>query len=475
MDNDNTRRRIRARLEELIESGSVSEGQPLPSIRALAREFGASPVTAQRVIGELAREGLVEPLPGRGTYVRRRPGTARLDTAWQSPKLPAPPPLSAAFDEFARPAVSARFPLASGYLDERLLARRELQAASSRGARRPGAWGVADPTGLRELRDWFGREAGIHDREHTAIVTPGSQAALATLFRALASPGDAVLVEAPTYLGALIALQAARLRPVPVPTDRDGMLVEYVPEALSRSSAPLIYVQPAFANPNGTCLSAVRRQRLLEAAHAAGAFIVEDDYARDLFIDRRPPPPLIRQDTEGRVVYLRSLSKSAAPSLRVAIMLASGPAGARLRTVSAIEQLFVSRVLQETALELLVSAVWGRHLRRLRAGLRERRDAAVSTLTERWPEAELALIPEGGFHLWLRLPDGLDEVALATAASGLGVTVNPGRHWFPAEAPGPFLRVSYAAASSDELTHGIGLLAQAAERAVVADTARQSG
>jgi DNA-binding transcriptional MocR family regulator len=462
MTESNTQQSIRALLGDLIESGELSEGDSLPSIRTLARDFGASPVTVQRVISELARAGVVEPVPGRGTYVRRRSAAARVDTAWQAPKLPVPPPLGAAFDDFVRPVVTARFPLASGYLDERLLPMRELRAAASRGARRPGAWTVADPAGVRELRDWFVREAAPWDREHTAIVTPGSQAALASLFRALASPGDSVLVEAPTYLGALVALQAARLRPVPVPSDGDGMLVEYVPEALSRSGAAMIYVQPAFANPHGACLPAARRQRLLEAADEAGAFIVEDDYARDLAIDGPPPPPLIRDDAQGRVIYLRSLSKSAAPSLRVAIMLASGPAGARLQTVRAIEQLFVSRVLQETALEFLVSAAWPRHLRRLRAGLRERRDAAVGALAQHWPEAELDSVPKGGFHLWVRLPDGVDDVALATAARGLGVAVNAGCHWFPSEAPGPFLRLSYAAASSDELAEGIGLLAQAA-------------
>src|SRR5829696_8756789 len=170
MANDNARTAIRADLEQLITSRSPADGQPLPSIRALAAQFRASPVTVQRVISELAREGLVDPVPGRGTFVSRRPTASRADTAWQLPKLPPLHPLGAAFEEFSQPRDAARLDLASGYPDERLIAARELSSALTRATRRPGAWRVAEPAGLRELRDWFARDAGVTHHEHQAMV-----------------------------------------------------------------------------------------------------------------------------------------------------------------------------------------------------------------------------------------------------------------------------------------------------------------
>jgi DNA-binding transcriptional MocR family regulator len=270
-----------------------------------------------------------------------------------------------------------------------------------------------------------------------------------------------VLVEAPTYLGAIVAARAAGLRVVPVPSDAAGVRPDLLAQAFARTGARLAYCQPLYANPHGSVLAADRRGAVLDAAARAGAFLLEDDWARDLSVDADPPPPLAADDADGHVVYVRSLTKSAAPGLRVAGIGARGAAGARLRAARIVDDFFVSGPLQEAALEVVSAPGWRRHRRRLRAELRARRDALLAAVRRHVPELEPATVPAGGLHLWVALAEDTDDVALATAAAAEGVVVFPGRPWFPAEATGPFLRLTYAAAPPDALDEGVRRLARA--------------
>jgi hypothetical protein len=152
-------------------------------------------------------------------------------------------------------------------------------------------------------------------------------------------------------------------------------------DALERTGARVAYVQPLHANPHGADLSAERRAAVMEVAARSGAFLIEDDWARDLTIDGPAPAPLAADDPDGHVVYVRSLSKGASPGLRVAAVAARGPAGVRLRSARIVEDLFVSAPLQLAALELVSSPGWRRHLKALRAGLRDRRDALAGALS----------------------------------------------------------------------------------------------
>ena len=383
------------------------------------------------------------------------------DLGWQSVALGGRPAPDAAFGDLMTLPRTGQISLSSGFPDERLQPTGALAAAIGRAARRPGAWDRVPTEGIDDLRAWFAREAGGLLRPHDVLICAGGQAALGTIFRALAAPGEPVIVESPTYLGALATARLAGLRPIPVPADADGIRPDLLAGALASSGARLVVVQPAFQNPTGAVLSAERRPAVLEAVRAAGAFLVEDDFARDLAIDGTTPPPLVRDDPHGHVVYLRSLTKSAAPALRVAAVAARGAAGARLRAARAVDDFFVAGPLQEAALDLVTSPAWGRHRKATAGALRARRDAAVAAMARLVPDARLTLVPQGGFCLWYALPETMDDVALAADAAAAGVTVNPGRPWFPAEAPGPFLRLAYTAAGVAEIEEGVARLAGA--------------
>jgi len=210
-------------------------------------------------------------------------------------------------------------------------------------------------------------------------------------------------------------------------------------------------------------LAAERRKAVLAAAKHAGAFVVEDDFARLLAHTDAPelPPPLAADDPDGTVVHLRSLTKAASPSLRVAALVARGPALARLRAVHAVDSFFVPRPLQEAALELVTSPDWPRHLRSLARELTDRRQLFATALAHRAPALLPARLPYGGFHLWLPLPAPHDPVAFTAAALRHGVALSPGQGYFTAE-PSPRVRVSFAAAENHtQLTDAAHRLAAA--------------
>lgn len=422
-----------------------------------------SPVTAQQAIRRLAGEGLVEVRPGKGSFVAQR-ATGVIedaDLSWQAVALGERRAGEEALPELLALPRPEMIPLSAGYLDAGLQPVGALGTALARAARRPSSWERGPVEGRLELRDWFAREAGGRLRAGDMVVCPGGQAALGTVLRALCVPGDTVLVEAPTYLGLIAAARTFGLRVVGVPVDADGVRPDLLAAAFARTGARLFYCQPAYANPHGAVLAPHRRAEVLAAARAARAFILEDDWARGLVIEGESPPPLVTEDLHGHVVHLRSLTKVGAPGLRVAAIGARGPAGARIRTARVADDFFVAGPLQEAALEFLASPAWARHQRTLRTELRARRDALVSALARHLPELALNVVPRGGFHVWARLPEGLDDLSVTTAAAAHGVVVFPGRPWYAAEPPAPHLRLTFGAATPDVLEEGVRRLAAA--------------
>ncbi|SCL25448.1 DNA-binding transcriptional regulator, MocR family, contains an aminotransferase domain [Micromonospora nigra] len=441
---------------------AADPGTRLPPVRELTARHRASPVTVAEAVRQLVAQGLIETRPGKGTFVAAPRAEPRApDLSWQTVALGA---RRAGEDEMqallALPPPGA-IPLSGGYLDPELQPVAALGAALARAARQPAAWLRGPAEGRADLRAWFAREAGARLRADDMVICPGGQAALSSALRALAAPGDTLLVESPTYLGALAAARAAGLRVVPVPADAEGVLPDQLAAAFARTGARLFYCQPLYANPTGATLAGHRRAEVTEAVRDARAFLIEDDYARDLTIDGEAPPPLAADDRDGHVIYLRSLTKSAAPGLRIAAIGARGPAGARLRAGRLLDDFFVAGPLQQATLEFVTAPAWSRHRRGLRAALRARREALLTALRRHLPELAPPAIPRGGLHLWARLPDSTDDVALAAAAATEGVIVFPGRPWYAAEPPAPHLRLTYAAAPPDLMDDAVRRLSRA--------------
>ncbi|MFE1166690.1 PLP-dependent aminotransferase family protein [Nocardiopsis sp. NPDC058789] len=446
---------------------SAPPGARLPSTRALVAQYAASPVTVQRALRTLAAQGVVESRPGVGTFVRAVRVARPHDYGWQTAALGAPRHHSPGLNTALRTPPNDAVALHSGYPDRDLLPERLVRAAFARAARGEATVSRPPTTGLPDLQTWFAHGLGSHTpvgvtppAAGDVIVLPGSQSGLGSVFRSLVGAGRPLLIESPTYWGATRAAARAGVEAVPIPSGADGPDPDELDRAFERTGARVLYAQPNFANPTGARWSTDLGDRVLETVRRHGAFLVEDDWAHDLGIDAEPTP-LAARDDGGHVVYLRSLTKSVSPSVRVAGMVVRGPARERVLADVQAEAMYVSGVLQEVALDVVTQPAWRTHLRGLRQQLAARRDLLVEALREHAPTAYLDAVPQGGLNLWLRLPDATDLSGVVRECEEAGVLVAPGGEWFPAEPTGPHLRLNYAGPRPGAFPEGARVLGRA--------------
>ena len=447
--NDDSAGRIASALRSWI--AGAPPGARLPSNRALMAEHGAGPVTVQKAIRQLSAQGLVESRPGVGTFARVVRHVRPVDYGWQTAALGAARVRPAGLSSTQRASTADAIALHSGYPGRDLLPERLVRSALARASRTEAALNRSPAAGLPELRAWFAGElaAGVNPpAAHDVLVIPGSQSGLSSIFRTLVGPGQPLLIESPTYWGAILAAEQAGVVLVPVPSGAHGPDPAEVERAFATTGARAFYVQPTFANPTGTQWSPGVARAVLDASRARGAFLIEDDWAHDLAIDAEPRP-LSTQDDDGHVVYLRSLTKTVSPALRVAAVIARGPARDRILADRAAEMMYVSGVLQAAALDVVTQPGWAGHLRGLRRQLRIRRDLLLDSVRTHAPRAHVEYVPAGGLNLWARLPDGTDVDRVVRDCEARNVLLAPGTEWFPAEPSGPFVRLNYAAENPD--------------------------
>jgi len=446
MSNDSSSR-IRDGIRAWITT--AAPGAQLPSTRQVVGEYAASPVTVQKALRALAADGLIESRPGVGSFVRTPRSARPQDYGWQTAALGSPRSNLPSIAGALRTAPPDAQALHSGYPEADLLPERLVRAALIRAARGAAATSRPPSAGLHELRTWFATEladttpAGLAaPTAHDVVIVPGSQSGLTSTFRALVAPGQPLLIESPTYWGAILAAHQAGVRLVPVPSDAGGPDPDELDRSFRETGARALYVQPNYANPTGAQWSPDRAEAVLDVVRANGAFLVEDDWAHDFGIDT-DPRPVAAQDTAGHVVYVRSLTKSMSPTIRIGAVIARGPARDRLLADRSAESMYVSGLLQQAAVEVVTDPGWKTHLRRLRGQLRERRDLLVDSLGAHAPRLQVDHVPRGGLHLWARLPDNTDTDRLVRDCETNGVYVASGHEWFPAEPSGPYLRLNF--------------------------------
>ena len=446
---------------------TAAPGARLPSTRKLVEQHRASPVTVQQALRDLTTQGLIESRPGVGTFVRAVRTARPSDYGWQTAALRAPRARVHAVSTAMRSTPNDVIALHAGYPDRELLPERLVRSALTRAARSESALSRPPVAGVPELQSWFAQElaamtpVGITPPSPAdVIVLPGSQSGLSSVFRALATGDQPLLLESPTYWGAIAAAAQAGVRVVPIPTSPEGPDPDEVARAFDESGARLFYAQPTYANPTGAQWSAERATQILDTVREHGAFLIEDDWAHDFGITTTPRP-MAAHDDAGHVVYLRSLTKSVSPALRIAAVIARGPARERILADRGAESMYVSGLLQTAALDVVTQPAWRSHLRGVREQLRARRDLLVASLREHAPQTHIDHVPVGGLNLWVRMPDSTDPEQLVLECERRGLLVAPGTEWFPAEPAGPFLRLNYSGPNPAAFPDGARILGEA--------------
>lgn len=411
----------------------------------------------------------MESRPGAGSFVRASRTVRPVDYGWQTAALSLPPARSETVPAAMRTAPNDLIALHSGYPDRELLPERLVRSALARAARSDAAVSRPPVPGLPELQAWFARELATTTppgltppAASEAIILPGSQSGLSSICRAVVGVGEPLLMESPTYWGAIRAATHARVRIVPIPSTTAGPDPDELQRAFQRTGARAFYAQPHFANPTGAQWTSPVADRVLEIVRDNSAFLIEDDWAHDFGITTTPTP-IATRDESGHVIYLRSLTKSVSPTIRVAALIARGPTHDRILADQGAQSMYVSGLLQAAALDILTQPAWQTHLRSLRAQLKDRRDLLYACLQEHAPALHIDRLPTGGLNLWVRLPDATDPEQFAHDAQRSGVFVAPGTDWFPAEPAGPFIRLSFAGPNPStfaEAAHILGKLSR---------------
>jgi DNA-binding transcriptional MocR family regulator len=319
-----------------------------------------------------------------------------------------------------------------------------------------GAFSYGTAGGYVPLRDWIADRHGT-DREHV-LATNGSMQADAFLFQLAVHPGDTVVVEAPTYDRTLLALRELEADIIAIPVEHDGLDVQALAVALEGGARPtLAHIIPNFQNPAGATLSLDKRRRLLELAAQYDFTIFEDDPYGELRFEGESLPTMLSLDSEDRVVYASSFSKTVCPGIRVGYLV--GPKA----TIAAVEQratatyISPNMVAQAIVAEFCRSGALERSIEIVKGALRERRDATCAALERDLPDARFTP-PEGGYFLWVNLPEGADVDALSAAARERGVAFVKGTDFGGGRNT---LRLAYSGVTPDEIDEGVGRLAEA--------------
>ncbi len=301
---------------------------------------------------------------------------------------------------------------------------------------------------------------GIEADPHHVLITDGAQQALELLGKIFLDPGDIVLTEAPTYVGALGAFSSYQADMRSVEMDDDGLVPEALEETLRRLDsegrrAKFLYLVPTFQNPSGVTLLGSRRERILEICRAADLLVIEDDPYTQVRFEGEHVPPMRAMSSEG-VIYLGTLSKVFSPGMRVGWVLAPEPVRERLVLAKEAADLCTSPFTQLVAEEYLGSSHLEEDLQLIRKVYRERRDAMTDAIATHFPDAARYRLPEGGLFLWVTLPAPLDTKAMLARALEEGAAYVPGTAFYPRKRDGRrSMRLNFSYPSLADIEEGI--------------------
>ncbi|MBN2547995.1 MAG: PLP-dependent aminotransferase family protein [Anaerolineales bacterium] len=319
---------------------------------------------------------------------------------------------------------------------------------------------------LRELIVRHTARYGIEVTPDNILVTSGSQQALDLLGKILINPGDCILVESPTYLGALQAWAAYGAEYVTVPMDEYGMITDALEEAL-RSGPKFIYVLPNFQNPSGVTLTLERRKKVIELADRYGVPIVEDDPYGQLRYEGEHLPSIVVMDSQGRspsacyggnVIYLSTFSKILAPGIRLAWVVAPPEVIRKLTQAKQGADLHTASFNQIVAYEVSRGGFIDQHVKLIRQVYGERRDVMLAAMDGYFPPGVEWTHPEGGLFLWATLPESMNSAEVLKGAIQQHVAFVPGAPFYPLGGGHNTMRLNFSHASPEKITEGIARL-----------------
>ena len=322
-------------------------------------------------------------------------------------------------------------------------------------------YGATDGFGpFRESAAAFLNTEGVKCDASQVLPVQGGSQAFDLLLKALVDPGDAVLCESPTFLGAIQAMREYNARLVSMPTDEHGVIVEAAEELIKAHHPKLMYVIPTFQNPTGITLALERRAALAALAAKYGVVIAEDDPYRDLRYTGEALPPIQSFDEEGWVVYMSSFSKYISPGMRVGAAAVTNPLLLRKMVIGKQSADVHSPLLNQAIVDAYLRAgLMPGHLKRICGDYKKQLDAMLAGF-DRFPDGTTHTVPQGGLFVWAELPEGTDGLAAFNAAVEAGVAFVPGTHFYPDGGHNNTLRLNFSMCDIPTIGKGMARLGE---------------
>lgn len=461
---------IVAQIGGMIRAGSLPAGYRLPPERRLAEELHVNRTTILNAYRELKAQGLITSHVGQGTVVLPLPvqdsGVLRHsanEPVWEL-----------VFSKF-----SSRFDayVASDFM--KLMNREDMLSFAN---------GIADPAlaplealrgaelfhpatlrspvegliGLREQLSLHMRSMGTNVQPEEIMVLSGSQQGTDLVSRMLIDPGDVVVVEDPSYFPALQVFRSLGARILGVPVDGNGLCVDVLEELLQRYRPKLACVNPNFQNPTGTVLSLERRRRLLELAHRFRFLLLEGDAYGALRYAGEQLPTLKSMDSSGYVIYLSTFSKTIYPGLRIGWIAAHRKLIRRFALTRQVLDTHTNCLSQGAIEHFLRGGFWAPHLSKVKAEYAMRMELMRKALDAYATQGFHYALPQGGYHIWCRLPEGLPTSQLLTRCAEKNVIFLPGHLFFLSDGQEEYMRLNFTYAPKQRIAEGISLIMETA-------------
>lgn len=434
----------------MIQRGALRPGDRLPSVREASAARGCSPSTVFRAYELLESRGLVHTRPRSGHYVSAGAATPMAEPGTSHPHGHSTEVAISerVFEVLGSVKSREVVPLGSAFPSAALFPLDRLARSLSAGMRRLTPWDiVADlPPGNARLRQQIARRYALDGTvvdSGEIVVTSGALEALNLALQALTSPGDAVVLESPTFYAALQAVERLRLKAVEVATHpREGIDLDALAAALRRHRVKACWLMTRFQNPLGSLMPDEKKARMVELLAAHDVPLIEDDVYGELHFGERRPRPAKAFDRDGRVLHCMSFSKSLAPGYRVG-WVAAGRYARAIERLKLMTSLSAAVPSQEALADYLARGGYDRHLRRLRRTLAGQQALALQLIGRHFPEGTRATRPEGGYFLWVELPPGVDALALHRQALARGISLAPGHLFSAGDAFAHCTRINY--------------------------------
>ncbi len=466
------------KLQKLIENKQLHADYKLPPIRKLAEQLGVNSITVVNAYKLLEQNNYVYSKVGSGTYVAELKAGIKMNAEELTDELQ--PEELKLMDQGQIRIGPNTINFASATPTPELFPVEDFKNVLNEVLERDKgfAFGYQESQGFYPLRE----SIAVYLRDFGSSIDPGdiqiisgAQQGIDILAKALLNFGDYLVVESPTYTGAIAAFKSRGAQIIEVPIEQDGINIDLLEDKLKKHHPRFIYVMPHFQNPTGYSYSYVKKRVLLELANRYDTLIIEDDYLSELDYSGQELAPLKALDEQNRVIYIKSFSKIFMPGLRLAFLSVPQTIYGEVLAAKHTSDISTSGLIQRAFDLYLRKGIWQKHIMYMREIYQERYNAMAQALQSYLPREIEFYLPGGGLTFWLALPQGCSAQELYLECARRDVLFVPGSVFYPTSRSSKYFRLSFAAVYPEAIEDGIRIIGKAAEKLLGINNTKAEG